>query len=79
MKAHDLVVEMEGPSKGMLILDGMKLCATGFSLSAGVDEITKLTVTLNVVTVNKPIKPPEVTIEVTSLGDSGLRRNERAR
>lgn len=79
MKPHELVVEMEGPSKGTLILDGMKLCATGFSLSAGVDQITQLTVTLNVSKVNKPAKPTEVTIEVTNLGDGGLRRHERAR
>lgn len=49
---HDVVIEMEGPSKGRVFVDGMKLVVTDFTLRAGVDEITELNVTLKVKTVN---------------------------
>ncbi|MFY1852389.1 hypothetical protein ACOTBX_10395 [Achromobacter xylosoxidans] len=49
---HDVVIEMEGPGKGRVFVDGMKLCVKDFTLRAGVDEVTELNVTLKVKTVN---------------------------
>lgn len=51
-KLHDVVIQMEGPNKGHVLVDGMKLFVTDFTLRAGVDEITELSVTLKVKTVN---------------------------
>lgn len=51
-RLHDLTVTMEGPGRGVLTLDGLKLSATEYSLQAGVGELTKLTVTVHVGTVN---------------------------
>lgn len=51
-RLHDVVIEMEGPNKGKVLVDGMKLFVTDFTLRAGVDEITELNVTLKVKTVN---------------------------
>jgi hypothetical protein len=52
MRLHDVVIEMEGPNKGHVLVDGMKLFVTDFTLSAGVDDVTELNLTLKVKTVN---------------------------
>lgn len=65
-RLHDLTVSMEGPGRGVLILDGLKLSATEYSLQAGVGEVTKLTVTVHVGTVNG--MEPDA-IDVTTIGD----------
>lgn len=49
---HDVVIQMEGPNKGHVLVDGMKLFVTDLTLRAGVDEVTELNVTLKVKTVN---------------------------
>lgn len=46
------MIQMEGPNKGHVLIDGMKLFVTDFTLRAGVDEVTELNVTLKVKTVN---------------------------
>lgn len=66
-RLHNLTVTMEGPSKGVLTLDGLKLCATEYSLHAGVGEVTKLTVTVLVGTVNGS---PASVVDMTNIGDS---------
>lgn len=58
---------MEGPGKGVLTLDGLKLSATEYSLQAGVGEVTKLTVTVHVGTVNGV---ESSAVDVTNIGDS---------
>ena len=57
-KLHDVVIEMEGPSKGHVFVDGMKLFVTDLTLRAGVDEVTELNLTIKVKTVN--FKPKAV-------------------
>lgn len=66
-RLHDLTVSMEGPGKGVLTLDGLKLSATEYSLHAGVGEVTKLTVTVHVGKVNGS---PAGVVDVTNIGDS---------
>jgi hypothetical protein len=66
-RLHDLTVSMEGPGRGVLILDGLKLSATEYSIQAGVGEVTKLTVTVYVGTVNGA---EAGAVDVTNIGDS---------
>jgi len=73
-RLHDLIVSMEGPGKGALTLDGLKLLATEYSIHAGVGEVTKLTVTVNVGTING-VK--DVAVDVSNIGDS-MRQYARA-